>query len=102
VPIALRAELPWGGAVAPHTLTSSFGANLFWLSWVPWLRLRATALPPMTWQHGEGRAEFAARVQVRAIGCTGLVEMLSSMAMMWTCMGTAYESLCLPKRRQTA
>jgi hypothetical protein len=61
VPVALRAHTPWG--VRTHTLTSSFLANLFWLSFVPWVRVTATVLPPMTQQEGEGRGAFVRRVQ---------------------------------------
>ena len=46
VPVALRVTVPWN--IQTHTLTSSFAANLFWFCFVPWVRLDATVLKPMS------------------------------------------------------
>ena len=46
VPVALRVTVPWN--IQTHTLTSNFVANLFWFSFVPWVRLDATVLKPMS------------------------------------------------------
>ena len=46
VPVALRVTVPWN--IQTHTLTSSFAANLFWVCFVPWVRLDATVLQPMS------------------------------------------------------
>ena len=46
VPVALRVTVPWD--IQTHTLTSNFAANLFWFSFVPWIRLDATVLKPMS------------------------------------------------------
>lgn len=46
VPVALRVTVPWN--IQTHTLTSSFAANLFWFCFVPWVRLDATVLTPMS------------------------------------------------------
>ena len=46
VPVALRVTVPWN--IQTHTLTSSFAANLFWFCFVPWVRLDATVLEPMS------------------------------------------------------
>lgn len=46
VPVALRVTVPWN--IQTHTLTSSFVANLFWFCFVPWVRLDATVLKPMS------------------------------------------------------
>ena len=46
VPVALRVTVPWN--IQTHTLTSNFAANLFWFCFVPWVRLDATVLKPMS------------------------------------------------------
>ena len=46
VPVALRVTVPWN--IQTHTLTSSFAANLFWFCFVPWVRLDATVLKPLS------------------------------------------------------
>ncbi len=61
VPVALRARTPWG--IRTHTLTSSFLANLFFLSFCPWVQVEAVVLPPTTQQPGESRGAFVQRVQ---------------------------------------
>ncbi|PNH12836.1 hypothetical protein TSOC_000204 [Tetrabaena socialis] len=61
VPVALRVRTLPG--VSTHTLTSSFLANLFWLSFSPTTRLEATVLPPMVPLPGEARGAFVNRVQ---------------------------------------
>jgi hypothetical protein len=53
VPMALRAELPWG--LATHTLTSSFAANMFWFCFAPRVRLDAIVLPPMQLREVRGK-----------------------------------------------
>jgi hypothetical protein len=63
VPAALRLHSPLAG-VRSHTLTSSFLANLFWLSFSPWVEYEVTVLPPMAPRPGELRGGFANRVQV--------------------------------------
>jgi 1-acyl-sn-glycerol-3-phosphate acyltransferase len=64
VPVALRLTPPaFAAGVRSHTLTSSFVANLFWLSFLPSVRAEATALPPMRLAPGETKAAFVARVQ---------------------------------------
>ena len=45
VPAAVRAEPAFG--ISTHTLTSSFGANMFWFCFAPWVALDVTVLPPM-------------------------------------------------------
>lgn len=45
VPVALRADIPWG--LSTHTRTSSFLANLFWFCFPPVVRLEATVLPAL-------------------------------------------------------
>lgn len=62
VPAALRVKglLP---GVCTHTLTSSFFANLFWLSFNPSLELEVTVLPAMQQEAGESRGSFVKRVQ---------------------------------------
>jgi hypothetical protein len=61
VPIACRARHAFG--ISTHTLTSSFGANLFWLCFAPWTRLSATVMPPMWRDVGEGHEAFVERVR---------------------------------------
>lgn len=34
-PVALRVQTPWN--IRTHTLLSSFPANLFWMSFCPWV-----------------------------------------------------------------
>jgi hypothetical protein len=64
VPVALRLTPPaFAAAVRTHTLTSSFAANLFWLSFLPYVEAEATALPAMRLGPGEARAAFVSRVQ---------------------------------------
>ena len=46
VPVALRISVPWN--IQTHTLTSTFAANLFWFCFVPWVKLDATVLKPMS------------------------------------------------------
>lgn len=57
VPVALRVTVPWN--IQTHTLTSSFAANLFWFCFVPWVRLDATVLTPMS------LAKVRARIQCK-------------------------------------
>ncbi|KAJ9521102.1 hypothetical protein QJQ45_022799 [Haematococcus lacustris] len=64
VPVALRARTPFG--IRTHTLTSSFLANLFFISLCPWLEVEAVVLPPTQQAAEEGRGAFVQRVQ-RAI-----------------------------------
>ncbi len=45
VPAAVRAAPAFG--ISTHTLTSSFGANMFWFCFAPWVALDVTVLPPM-------------------------------------------------------
>jgi hypothetical protein len=45
VPAAVRAAPAFG--ISTHTLTSSFGANMFWFCFAPWGDLEVTVLPPM-------------------------------------------------------
>ena len=61
VPIACRAVHAFG--ISTHTLTSSFGANLFWLCFAPWTRLSAKVLPPMWRDVGEEPEAFVQRVR---------------------------------------
>jgi 1-acyl-sn-glycerol-3-phosphate acyltransferase len=64
VPAAVRAAPAFG--ISTHTLTSSFGANMFWFCFAPWVALDVTVLPPMQPHEGEGNGYFVDRVQ-RAI-----------------------------------
>ncbi|KAL3138592.1 hypothetical protein ABBQ32_006359 [Trebouxia sp. C0010 RCD-2024] len=61
VPVALRVTVPWN--IQTHTLTSSFAANLFWFCFVPWVRLDATVLTPMSLAKGQGNGAFVEGVQ---------------------------------------
>lgn len=61
VPVALRVTVPWN--IQTHTLTSNFAANLFWFSFVPWVRLDATVLRPMSLSKGQGNGAFVEGVQ---------------------------------------
>lgn len=61
VPVALRARTPWD--IRTHTLLSSFPANLFWLSFCPWVEMEAVVLQPLQQLEGESRGAFAKRVQ---------------------------------------
>jgi 1-acyl-sn-glycerol-3-phosphate acyltransferase len=61
VPIALRCSHALG--ISSHTLTSSFAANLFWLSFAPWTRMSATVLPVMHPVSNESDEAFAERVR---------------------------------------
>ncbi len=61
VPIALRCAHAFD--ISTHTLTSSFPANLFWLSFAPWTRLSATVLPAVTQRGEESDEAFAERVR---------------------------------------
>lgn len=61
VPIACRAKHAF--SISTHTLTSSFGANLFWLCFAPWTTLSATVLPPMWRDVGESHEAFVERVR---------------------------------------
>lgn len=45
VPAAVRSAAVFG--LSTHTLTSSFGANMFWFCFAPWVELDVTVLPPM-------------------------------------------------------
>ncbi len=62
IPAALRVKGVLPG-VCTHTLTSSFFANLFWLSFNPSLELEVTVLPAMQQEAGEARGSFVKRVQ---------------------------------------
>lgn len=48
VPVALRADIPWG--ISTHTITSSFLSNMFWFCFPPVIRLEATVLPALQQQ----------------------------------------------------
>ena len=48
VPSALTVTAPFD--IQTHTLNSSFVANLFWFSFLPWVRLDMTVLDPVTVQ----------------------------------------------------
>ena len=61
VPITFRCRHAFG--ISTHTLTSSFGANLFWLLFAPSSELSATVLPPMRQRGGESEEAFAERVR---------------------------------------
>jgi hypothetical protein len=61
VPIALRCTHALG--ISSHTLTSSFAANLFWLSFAPTTRMSATVLPIMHPVSNESDEAFAERVR---------------------------------------
>lgn len=61
VPVALRVSVPWN--IQTHTLTSSFAANLFWFCFVPWVKLDATVLKPMSLAEGQGNGAFVESVQ---------------------------------------
>lgn len=61
VPVALRVTVPW--KIQTHTLTSNFAANLFWFCFVPWVRLDATILKPMSLSEGQGNGAFVESVQ---------------------------------------
>lgn len=71
VPVALKATTPWD--IRTHTLLSSFPANLFWLSFCPWVEVEATILEPMQQQPGEAKGVFAKRVQQAIADELGLV-----------------------------
>ncbi|GAX77129.1 hypothetical protein CEUSTIGMA_g4575.t1 [Chlamydomonas eustigma] len=71
VPVVLRAKTPWD--IRTHTLTSSFLANLFWISFCPWVEVHATVLPPLRPTVGESKAAFVRRVQSSIAEASGLV-----------------------------
>jgi len=62
VPMALRLSSPLA-EISTHTLTSSFLANLFWFSFLPWMSFRCTVMEPMVMEDGESPGKFANRVQ---------------------------------------
>lgn len=61
-PMALRMSTPLPG-VSTHTLTSSFLANLFWFSFLPWIHFRCTVLDPVQMEPDESPGRFANRIQ---------------------------------------
>lgn len=61
VPVALRVSHPF--EVNLHTLTSSFIANLFLFSFLPWVTLDATILDPVRKSPEEKSFAFVKRVQ---------------------------------------
>eukprot|EP00798_Chlamydomonas_sp_ICE-L_P028382 gene28382-31517_t len=61
VPVALKTTCAFG--IRTHTLTSSFPANFFWVSFCPWVETEAVVLPPMVPFEGEGKGAFVKRVQ---------------------------------------
>ena len=72
VPVALRVKVPWN--IQTHTLTSSFAANLFWFCFVPWVRLDATVLKPMSLAQVRAFVKHmrpkSLAASVSAFGCT--------------------------------
>lgn len=61
VPVALKLHTPFD--IRTHTLNSGFLANLFWLSFCPWVRAEVTALPAMRLAPTEKKAAFVQRLQ---------------------------------------
>lgn len=71
VPCALRVST-CTPEVRSHTLTSNFGANLFWFSFPLWTTFEVTMLPAMQLGPGESKAAFVHRVQAaiaQELGC---------------------------------